>query len=63
MVGNEDGYPARVGDFAAACQYLPALRFRSLGQGLAYEVCARRRNRRALCRRLCATSAKGRKEE
>src|SRR6516165_10857639 len=38
-------------DFAAACQYLPALYFRSLGESMAHEVCARRRDRRALCRR------------
>ena len=51
MVGDEDGYSARVGDFADACQYLPALRIRSLGGCLAQEVCARRRDRRAICRR------------
>src|SRR5580704_5252665 len=51
MVGDEDRYSARVGDFADACPYLPALRIRSLGGSLAQEVCARRRDRRAICRR------------
>jgi site-specific DNA recombinase len=37
--------------FAAACQYLPALCFRSLGESMAHEACAGRRDRRALCRR------------
>jgi hypothetical protein len=37
MVGNEDRYFARVGDFADAGQYLSALRFRSLGGRLACE--------------------------
>ncbi len=40
MVGNEDRYSARVGDFADAGQYLSALRFRSLGGRLACEMCA-----------------------
>src|SRR5260370_562475 len=51
MVGNEDRYPARSGGFATACQHLPALCFRSLGESMAHEVGARRRDRRALCRR------------
>jgi hypothetical protein len=37
MVGNEDRYSATAGDFADAGQCLSALRFRSLGGGLACE--------------------------
>jgi site-specific DNA recombinase len=36
-------------NLAAACQCLPALCFRSLGECMAHEVCARRCDRRALC--------------
>jgi len=42
VVGNEDRYSARIGNFADARKYLSALRFRSLGGRLAYEVCANR---------------------
>ena len=51
MVGNEDRYPARGGDLAVACKYLPALYLRPLGERMAQEICARRGDRRALCRR------------
>ena len=48
---------------AAAGEYLPPLRLRSLGPGMAEEVCARRCNRGALCRRWCATKARRRSHE
>ena len=48
MVGDEDGYSARGGDFAAAREYLSALCLRSLGERLAQEMGARRRDRRPL---------------
>jgi RNA-directed DNA polymerase len=41
---------ARLGDFAAACQSLPALRLGCLGGGMAEEAGARRCHHRALCR-------------
>ena len=37
MVGHADRESARFGDFTAAREYLPALRFRSLGGRLAQE--------------------------
>ena len=49
MVGNADRESARFGDFAAPREYLPALRFRSLGGRLAQEICARRGGGRPLC--------------
>src|SRR6516164_5781831 len=42
MVGTEDRQSAGLGDFTVARKYLPALQFRSLGERLAQEVCARR---------------------
>src|SRR5712691_10582250 len=42
VVGSEDREPARLGDFTAPREYLLALHFRSLGERLAQEVCARR---------------------
>jgi len=35
MVGDGEGDSARLGDFTAACQYLPALCFRSVGERVA----------------------------
>ena len=51
VVGNADRYPARLGDFTAACQYLSALFVRPLGGGLAQEMCARRGGGSPLCGR------------
>jgi hypothetical protein len=42
MVGHEDRQSARFGDFTASREYLPALRFRSLGERVAQEVGTRR---------------------
>ena len=46
---HEDRYSARFGDFTAAREYLPALRFRSLGERLAQEMGARRGGGHPLC--------------
>src|SRR5690348_12565688 len=51
MDGGGDGDAARGGDFTPAGEYLSALRLRPLGAGVAKETRARRRGRRALCRR------------
>ena len=37
VVGTEDRYPARLGDFAAPREYLPVLRFRSVGTSVAVQ--------------------------
>src|SRR2546425_13135690 len=42
VVGSEDRESARLGDLTAPREYLPTLHFRSLGERLAQEVCARR---------------------
>src|SRR5271154_854994 len=42
MVGNEDRYSTRLGGITDPRQYLSPLCFRSLGERLAQEVCARR---------------------
>src|SRR5246127_2041415 len=48
MVGHEDRQSARLGGFTVACEYLPALRFRSLGERVAREVGPRRGGGRPL---------------
>ena len=42
MVEHEEGALARLGDFTASREYLPALRFRSLGERVAQEMGTRR---------------------
>src|SRR5437762_6243910 len=48
---TKDGYAARSGGLTAAGQYLSALRFRSMGGGLAQEERSGRRDRHPLCGR------------
>src|SRR5207248_935471 len=60
MVGDHGRNSARLSGIAAACEYLSALRLRSVGRSLAQESGAGRRDCRPLRRRSCATSAKGR---
>jgi RNA-directed DNA polymerase len=47
--GSADRESARFGDFTAPRKYLPALQFRSLGERLAQEVCARRGGGHQIC--------------
>jgi hypothetical protein len=49
----EDGYPARFSGFTIVCEYLSALRIRSMGGRLAQEVCARRCRCGQVCGRQC----------
>jgi site-specific DNA recombinase len=57
MIGTSSGtgYLLRSGShLAAACQYLPALRTRPVGYGVAQNPCQGRCNHRSICGRLCA---------
>ena len=49
MVEHEDRESARFGDLTAAREYLPALRFRSLGERVAQEMGTRRGGGHPLC--------------
>ena len=50
---DREGKPAGRYDLAVVGERLPSLRLRSVGGPMAASTCARRCNRRALCRRLC----------
>jgi|SRR5450432_2656312 hypothetical protein len=49
VVESEDRESARLGDFTAPREYLAELHFRSLGERLAQEVCARRGGGHPFC--------------